>query len=114
MVATIDADATGLTLSVDEAVHTLYVGQTDFVAMLDTRRATPRTRPAAMGHSPPPVGNFPGFAAIDQATNTVYVPSINDGTVTVINATTCNSTDQAGCADRRRPVRRRGDVGGGR
>jgi YVTN family beta-propeller protein len=100
VVATIDADATGLTLSVDEAVHTLYVGQTDSVAMLDTQTCNATNTTGCDGpFASTPVGNFPGFAAIDQATNTVYVPSINDGTVTVINATTCNSTDQAGCAD---------------
>jgi DNA-binding beta-propeller fold protein YncE len=35
--------------------------------------------------------------AVDPATGTVYVANIEDTSVTVINGTTCNGTDTAGC-----------------
>ena len=48
------------------------------------------------------VGSGPVALAIDPVTNTVYVSNFGSGTVpgtvTVIDASTCNATDQAGCA----------------
>ena len=67
-VATFNADADGLTLSVDRANHTLYVGQSDTVAMINTTTCNASN---VAGCNQPfasaPAGNFPGFAAIDQA-----------------------------------------------
>ena len=98
VVASFNADADGLTLSVDRANHTLYVGQSDTVAMVNTTTCNASN---VAGCSQPfasaPVGKFPGFAAVDPATNTIDVPNINDGTVSVIDGGSCNATEQGGC-----------------
>lgn len=44
-----------------------------------------------------PVGSNPAYLAVDQATDTVYVPNVNDNTVSVINGKTCNATVTSGC-----------------
>ncbi len=51
------------------------------------------------GQKPPTVkvGVNPSWDVVDQATNTVYVASYNDGTVSVINGATCNATVTSGC-----------------
>jgi DNA-binding beta-propeller fold protein YncE len=99
LVATFNADFLGLTLSVDHANHTLYVGQADTVAMINTTTCDASNVSGCSTAPTAPVGNFPGFAAVDPATNTIYVPNISDGTVSVIDGGTCNATDQGGCAD---------------
>jgi len=38
-----------------------------------------------------------GFAAVDPATNLVYVTNFLDDTVSVINGATCNGTNTSGC-----------------
>jgi YVTN family beta-propeller protein len=43
------------------------------------------------------VGNSPSILAVDQATDTIYVGSFDDNTVSVINGATCNGTDNSGC-----------------
>jgi DNA-binding beta-propeller fold protein YncE len=43
------------------------------------------------------VGGGPFAIAVDQANNTVYVPSNNDGTVSVINGARCNARRTSGC-----------------
>src|SRR5580698_8914910 len=43
------------------------------------------------------VGDSPLAAAVDEATDTVYV-SNGDGSVSVVNGTLCNVTDTSGCA----------------
>ncbi len=94
VVATFNPDALGLTLADDPANHTLYVGQTDTVALISTKTCNV-SNPSGCGEpaASAPVGNFPGLAAVDPATSTIYVPNINDGTVSVIDGTTCNATD---------------------
>jgi YVTN family beta-propeller protein len=49
---------------------------------------TPATAPAGFGA----IG-----VAIDTATSTIYVPNIQDTSVSVIDGATCNSTDTTGC-----------------
>ena len=99
VVTTFDVGSDGLLVVIDHATHTLYVGQSDTVAMVDTRTCN-ASNFSGCGAAPPtaPAGSFPGFAALDAATNTVYVPNINQNTVSVIDAATCNATIQAGCA----------------
>lgn len=43
------------------------------------------------------VGGGPGIPGIDTATNTIYVPNGNDGTVSVINGATCDGQNTSGC-----------------
>jgi DNA-binding beta-propeller fold protein YncE len=80
VVATFNPGALGLTLADDQANHTLYVGQTDTVALISTKTCN-ASNPSGCGEpaASAPVGNFPGLAAVDPATSTIYVPNINDG-----------------------------------
>ena len=43
------------------------------------------------------VGTNPFWVTVDQATETIYVPSFNDGTVSVINGARCNAKIASGC-----------------
>jgi DNA-binding beta-propeller fold protein YncE len=43
------------------------------------------------------VGGGAFAVAVDQASNTIYVPSSNDGTVSVINGAACNARVTSGC-----------------
>ena len=99
VVSTLDVGADGLSLVIDRTTRTLYVGQSDTVAMINTRTCN-ASNFSGCGATPPtaPVGSFPGFAALDAATNTVYVPNIGGNTVSVIDGDTCNATVQTGCA----------------
>ena len=51
------------------------------------------------GQTPPTVkvGTAPFGIAVDQASDSVYVPSDTDGTVSVIDGATCNATVTSGC-----------------
>ena len=75
-------------LALDAANHTLYItgcgGNT--VEMLDVS-ACNAMHPSGCGPAPltATVGSFPAFPAVDEATDTIYVPNINDGTVSVID-----------------------------
>jgi YVTN family beta-propeller protein len=61
--------------------------------------------------SPPSValGRLPVGIAIDPATHTIYLNNMGDGTVSVIDANTCNVSDRSGCAPLAAPI----PVGGG-
>ena len=58
------------------------------------------------GRRPPSiaVGANPFTITVDQRTDTIYVPSDNDGTVSVINGARCNATVSSGCHRRARTV----------
>jgi DNA-binding beta-propeller fold protein YncE len=43
------------------------------------------------------VGRGPAYLAVNQATDTIYVPNTGDNTVSVINGATCNATVTTGC-----------------
>jgi DNA-binding beta-propeller fold protein YncE len=91
-------------LAVDPDVHTTYVTSgASSVSMIDTDmcnahrlagcRQTPRTAT---------VGDLPQAIAVDRRTDTVYVANAgsgSSGTVSVIDARTCNATRLAGCAN---------------
>lgn len=95
--------------AVDQGTDTVYVpnanpGGASSVSVIDgkTCNATVRT---GCGQIPPeiPVGASPLAAAVDQGTDTVYVPTgpegpaTNLGSVYVINGSTCNAAVTAGC-----------------
>jgi DNA-binding beta-propeller fold protein YncE len=88
----------------DPAVHTAYVPSgAQEVSMIDTR-ACNTYHLAGCAHAPAraTVGAFPAGIAADPGTHTVYVAndgSGTTGTVSVLNAATCNATDQAGCTN---------------
>jgi DNA-binding beta-propeller fold protein YncE len=89
-------------LAADPAVHTTYVTSgTNTVSMIDTSGCNashpsgcPTTPATAM------VGDNPSAVAVDGQTHTVYVANAgkgSSGSVSVIDAATCNATDRAGC-----------------
>jgi DNA-binding beta-propeller fold protein YncE len=90
--------------AVDQATDTIYVpnggistpGNTVSVINGATCNATDTS---GCGQAPATitVGSGPSAVAIDQASRTVYVGNFNDGTVSVINGTTCNAANTSEC-----------------
>ena len=91
-----------LAVAVDGATRTVYVSNLadGTVSMIDAA-ACDATHAAGCGQMPPTgaVGGSPGLLAIDEVTNTIYVPNFDDGTVSLIDGATCNATDSTGCAN---------------
>jgi DNA-binding beta-propeller fold protein YncE len=93
-------------LAADAAVNTLYTITAGVVSMVNTSNCN-RSAQAGCASTPPQVtaGTYPAAIAVDARTGTVYVANFGSravpgpGTVSVIDAATCNATDQAGCAD---------------
>ena len=93
-------------VAVDEATHTVYVGNGNdgTVSVINTATCnavvssgcgqTPPT--ITLGSAAPP---GPVDAAVDQATDTVYVVNAGSDTVSVIDGKTCNATVTSGCGN---------------
>jgi DNA-binding beta-propeller fold protein YncE len=91
-------------ITTDPAVDTLYVTTgTDAVSMVSTQTCNSQLATGCADTAPQvTVGADPAAVAVDSSTHTVYVANAgsgNAGTVSVINATTCNAADSAGCSD---------------
>jgi DNA-binding beta-propeller fold protein YncE len=90
----------------DPAAHTTYVTTgASAVAMINTRGCNARHL-AGCAHTPTraAVGTLPTGIAIDGRTHTVYVANFGPfsgrtGTISVLDARTCNATHTAGCAN---------------
>ena len=86
----------------DPAVHTTYVTSgTNTVSMIDTSGCN-ASHPSGCATTPATamVGDNPSAVAVDGQTHTVYVANAgkgSSGSVSVIDAATCNATDRAGC-----------------
>ncbi len=98
-VATVGADPSAL--AVDTANSSVYVANeaAGTVSVVDAAtcnviRHTGCKRPVATVR----VGNAPSGVAIDQATGTAYVTNLGDGTVSVIDAISCNAEQTSGCS----------------
>lgn len=98
-VATVGTDPTAV--AVDAANSTIYVVNFEDssvsvvnAATCNVTRLTGCARPVATVH----VGDAPTGVAVDTATNTVYVANSVDGSVSVIDAATCNAKQTSGCA----------------
>jgi DNA-binding beta-propeller fold protein YncE len=89
-------------LAADPAAHTTYVTSgSNTVSMIDTSVCN-ASHPSGCAAAPPAVtvGDNPAAVAVAGHTHTVYVANAgtgSSGTVSVINAATCNATDSAGC-----------------
>ncbi len=92
-------------LAADPAVGTVYDITGGAVAMVDTLTCNSHA-PAGCAAKPAQftAGSVPSGVALDPWTHTVYVAnfgsvsSAGPSSVSVVNADTCNATDQAGCA----------------
>jgi DNA-binding beta-propeller fold protein YncE len=86
----------------DPAVHTTYVTSgTNTVSMIDTSGCN-ASHPSGCATTPATamVGDNPSAVVVDGQTHTVYVANAgkgSSGSVSVIDAATCNATDRAGC-----------------
>jgi DNA-binding beta-propeller fold protein YncE len=93
-------------LATDSAVHTAYVTNgNDAVSMIDTASCNAH-RLLGCAKTPPQLtaGENPDGVAVDAASHTVYIANSGagaTGTVSVIDDRTCNTFDQAGCADQK-------------
>jgi DNA-binding beta-propeller fold protein YncE len=91
-------------LAADAAAHTVYVASgANAVSMINTQSCN-AYQPGGCAHTPPTVtvGDFPQALAVDRRSHTVYVANGGAGsigTVSVIDANTCNATNQMGCAN---------------
>lgn len=91
-------------LAVDPAVASLYATQNNAVSMLDTQTCDSHVSHGCAATPPQVTVTNPTAVAVDPLTHTVYVASFGSfaapgpGSVSVIDADTCNATDQAGCA----------------
>jgi DNA-binding beta-propeller fold protein YncE len=91
-------------IDVDVATDTVYVanagasGNGDTVSVINGATCNGHTG-RGCGRIPATVtvGGGPFAVAVDQASNTIYVPSNNDGTVSVINGARCNARVISGC-----------------
>jgi DNA-binding beta-propeller fold protein YncE len=95
-------------LAVDPATHTIYVANGnndngpdaggDTVSVIDARRCDAQDVSRCKGPWPTiTVGELPSGIAVDEATDTVYVTSVGDDTVSVFNGATCNALNVSGC-----------------
>jgi Lactonase, 7-bladed beta-propeller len=93
------------------ATRTVYVSNEEDSSLSVINAATCNgTHPAGCNQTPPAilVGNGPYPIAVDQRTNTVYVANAGDGTLSMINAATCNANTMTGCGQTPSPI----NVGG--
>jgi DNA-binding beta-propeller fold protein YncE len=91
-------------LAADPAVHTLYdTSGAGSVSMINTTACnTDSLAGCAQTPGTVGVGDFPDAVAVNHRTHTVYVANAGSGTtgtISAIDARTCNATDQAGCAN---------------
>jgi DNA-binding beta-propeller fold protein YncE len=92
-------------IAVDTAVQTAYVanGNTNTVSMINTQNCNASSLQGCGTKLPTaPVGVSPNGIAVDSQTHTVYVTNAGSGTtgtVTVIDATTCNAVHASGCSN---------------
>ena len=91
-------------IDVDVATGTVYVansgtsGDGDTVSVINGAACNGHTgRSCGRIAATVTVGGGPFAVAVDQASNTVYVPSNNNGTVSVINGARCNARVTSGC-----------------
>jgi DNA-binding beta-propeller fold protein YncE len=88
-------------VAVNNKTHTIYVANVtdNTVSVINSVRCNARSH-GGCGQMPATVsvGSGPGYLAVDETTNTIYVPnSGGDNTVSVINGATCNATNTSGC-----------------
>ena len=87
-------------LDVNRSTNTIYVPNRDdgTVSVIDGAHCNSSdSSGCAQTPATTAVGVFPQEAAIDEATNTIYVANQTDNTVSVIDGSHCQGTDTSGC-----------------
>jgi YVTN family beta-propeller protein len=88
-------------VAVDVPLHSVYVSnqKDDDLAVIDTNICNGSHLTACATLHPPTIhtGSDPEIIALNQKTQTVYVPNEVDNTVSVINALLCNAGNTSGC-----------------
>ena len=93
-------------LAVNEATDTVFAANNSpgstassaTVSVINGATCNAKTT-AGCGQHPPVAltGANPGPPAVDQATDTVYVPALGDNAVAIVNGATCDTTARTGC-----------------
>jgi DNA-binding beta-propeller fold protein YncE len=92
-------------VAIDEATHTVYVTNVSDNTVSVINEATCNARVTWGCRQVPPtvsVGVQPAVPAVDEATDTVYVPNSNPGgpgSISVIDGATCNASVTTGCGN---------------
>jgi DNA-binding beta-propeller fold protein YncE len=88
-------------LAVNQATDTIYtVNTNDNTVSAINGKTCNGTVTTGCGQTPPTITvgrQFKGFAAVDPATDLIYITNNLDDTVSVINGSTCNGTVTTGC-----------------
>ena len=95
-----DAGNGAFAVAVNPATETIYLAnrKDNTVSVIDGR-ACNGSHTAGCDQDWPTVavGASPQALAVNKATNTIYVTNTNDNTVSVIDGSTCNGSDNSGC-----------------
>jgi YVTN family beta-propeller protein len=98
--ATVTVGSGPQALGVNPVNHTIYVANfdDDTVSVIDGNTCN-GTNTSGCGQTPPTVfvGAGPRSVGIDSGTNTIFVGNRDDGTVSIIDGSTCNGTNSSGC-----------------
>ena len=97
--------------AIDEATDTIYVANGNnangpnaggnTISVIDGRHCPGIDVSDCKGPWPTlTVGNEPSTVAVDEVTDTLYVPSATSNTVSVVNGATCNALVTSGCTQR--------------
>ena len=95
-------------VAADPATHTIYVvsgnnpdgpsADGNTVSVIDARRCNARTVTRCAGPWPAiTVDGVPSAVAVDPATHTVYVTTVADNSVAVVDGSSCNARVSSGC-----------------
>jgi YVTN family beta-propeller protein len=86
-------------VDVNEATDSVYVGTASGAMAVIDGKTCNAVVVSGCGQTPATVNvsSYIGDLAVNQDTNTVYVANPEDGTVSVVNGQTCNSTVTTGC-----------------
>jgi YVTN family beta-propeller protein len=100
----LDVNAGVGNLALSRSHHTVYAADSNEhqVVMLDSNRCTPAR--CVRRTEPVPGISGPADIAVDDGTDTIYVTSQDDSTVTVLDAATCNVSRSGGCAPVGAPI----------
>jgi YVTN family beta-propeller protein len=98
--ATVPVGSTPWALTVDQALHTVFVANNkdETLSVINTDTCNGTTHSGCSVRPPTlQVGGGPQAVTVDPSTNTVYTANFNDNTVSVSDADSCNAEVTTGC-----------------